>query len=157
MSFFGIDYKAESFEFRGKTRYLVLDLTGLVRSTLDCVFLMWTMPMIYRCVHYLQELLKHPGRTIHSHPCFLPHLSRRCSIDGSPYCVFFFGGGGDYPYGRLPILVPQKQPFKILQGSIVTGGESTFTKAEEGEMVNWPQVLKIFVLIDFGAMNLKII
>lgn len=102
MSFFGIDYKAESFEFRGKTRYLVLDLTGLVRSTLDCVFLMWTMPMIYRCVHYLQELLKHPGRTIHSHPCFLPHLSRRCSIDGSPYCVFFWGGEithtGDYPY-----------------------------------------------------------
>lgn len=97
MSFLGIDYKAESFEFRGKTRYLVLDLTGLVRSTLDCVFLMWTMPMIYRCVHYLQELLKHPGRTIHSHPCFLPHLSRRCSIDGSPYCVFFFGAG------RLPI------------------------------------------------------
>lgn len=106
--FFGGIDKAESFEFRAKTRYLVLDLTGLVRSTLDCVFLMWTMPMIYRCVHYLQELLKHPGQTVHSHPGFLPHLSRRCSIDGSPYCgVFFFGGGG-----RLPILVPQKHHFK---------------------------------------------
>lgn len=105
--------------------------------------------MIYRCLHYLQELLKHPGQTVHSHPGFLSHLSRRCSIDGSPYCGFFFGGGGEITHTGATKTA--------LQGSIVTGGESTFTKAEEGEMVNWPQVLKMFVLINFGAMNLKII
>ena len=66
-----------------------------------------------------------------------------------PHIVVFFFWGGQITHTGAT-----KTP---LQGSIITGGESTFTKAEEGEMVNWPQVLKMFVLIDFGAMNSKII